>query len=162
MEEIVPWSAKYSLGIKDIDEQHQHLFELANRVFKLSDDNEKEDIKELLVEFSEYMKTHFKDEEEYMRSIKFPELEYHQKLHENIIDTLSNVVKEVSSISELKIKMKDIAKKVLIEHIVDSDMKIKEYQEESANISTYIDDIEMKVKTYKLNRVYRKKGDTHV
>jgi len=141
MPEEVQWENKYCLGIKKIDDQHKHLFELANQVFKLEEDNSKVEIRELLVEFSEYMKTHFKDEEEYMKSIDFPELQYHKKLHEDIVQTLSNISKDVTSISELKHKMKDIAKKVLIEHIVDADMKIKNIQNQEVDLSIFIDDI---------------------
>jgi hemerythrin len=141
MYDEVKWSNRYSLHIDEIDEQHQHLFELANRVFRLSEDNDKHDVKELLSEFSDYMKTHFKDEEAYMESIGFPELEYHKKLHQNIIDTLASIVKDVSSVMELKSRMKTVAKQVLVEHIVDADMKIKEYQDQGSDISTYIDDV---------------------
>ena len=98
MSEEVAWNSKYVLGIETIDKQHKHLFELANRVFQLEDNDKKEDIRELLLEFSNYMSTHFKDEEEYMDSIDFPELEYHKKLHQSIIDTLADIVKNVKSI----------------------------------------------------------------
>ena len=128
MAQEVLWLNKYLIGVDKIDEQHKHLFFIANKVLELKEDNSKKEIRELLVEFSSYMDTHFKDEEEYMKSIGFPELEYHKKLHQNIVDTLADIIKHVKSIPELKHKMKGVAKKVLVEHIVDADMKIKYYQ----------------------------------
>ncbi len=140
MSDSVVWTSKYSLDINKIDEQHKHLFELANRVFNLENDNLKSEVRTLLVEFNEYMKTHFSDEEEYMESINFPELEYHKKLHARIIEHVNNIIKETKSIVEIKEKMKDVTKKYLIEHIVDEDMKMKNYQQHG-EITTYLDDI---------------------
>jgi hemerythrin len=140
MSDSVVWTSRYSLDINKIDEQHKHLFELANRVFRLPDDNSKSEVRTLLVEFNEYMKTHFRDEEEYMESINFPELEYHKQLHSRIIDHVNGIIKETKSIVEIKQKMKDVTKKYLVEHIIDEDMKMKSHQEHG-EINTYLDDI---------------------
>ena len=140
MIEKIQWMKKYELGIDEIDLQHEYLFELANSVCLLHDDNTKENIRELLHEFHDYTLIHFKDEEAYMKSINFPELEYHKKLHENIVETLNNVIKESGSIANIKQKMKEVVKTVLIEHIVDDDMKIKLFEEQ--DLSIIIDDIE--------------------
>jgi len=82
---------------------------------------------------SEYMKNHFKDEEEYMQSIKYPALEEHKQLHQDLIDKLAETVKSSSKLSILKIKIRIIAKRVLIEHIVNEDIKIKLFEMSKIN-----------------------------
>jgi hemerythrin len=39
MSDKIQWCGKYLLGIKKVDEQHEHLFELVNSVLSVHDDN---------------------------------------------------------------------------------------------------------------------------
>lgn len=124
----IPWENSYSIGIKDIDRQHKKLFDLVNELYDLEEnDNIKEQIRKILYAFHDYTIVHFKDEENYMASINFPDLENHKIIHQGIIDSLSNIIHTPASLSIVKSKMKVVAKRVLIEHIVNEDTKIKAY-----------------------------------
>ncbi|MBP9712880.1 MAG: bacteriohemerythrin [Sterolibacterium sp.] len=64
------WSAEYSIGIAALDEQHQHLFMLMNRLYALDhaeDDRGDRRLQALLEEFNEYAAFHFLTEERLMR-----------------------------------------------------------------------------------------------
>ena len=125
----IPWDNAYSIGIKLIDTQHKHLFDLVNKLYVLEgNSNIKEQIRQILYEFNDYTVTHFKDEEEYMASISFPELENHKMLHKAIIETLAKIIHTPATLSIIQSKMKVVAKRVLIEHILHEDTKIKLYQ----------------------------------
>lgn len=64
------WDNSYSVHNAKIDEQHKKLFELAAKVEVVSDRSvSKNEVKELLAEFFNYMKDHFNDEEKYMQLI---------------------------------------------------------------------------------------------
>ena len=132
-EEIL-WDDRYKLGIDIIDIQHKQLFTLVDKLYSLNDiKNTKEEFKIILNELSEYMKTHFQDEEAYMLSVQYPKLEEHKQLHQDLINKLVVTVRSSSKLSILKIKIRIIAKRVLIEHIVNEDIKIKMFEMSKIN-----------------------------
>lgn len=138
----IAWESDYGLGIEHIDAQHLHLFEIVNKIYSLTDNDQiKEEIKTILHELSDYMREHFEDEERYMERIGFPEIGEHRLLHTNIIDQLTHFVKTPNHrLDILQTKMKIIAKKLLIDHIIHDDMKIKVFVEAS-HIDTKDDEI---------------------
>lgn len=120
------WHEEYRIGIDNIDFQHKHLFQIVARITALdSAISTKEELRGILIELSNYMKEHFKDEEDYMLKINFPEYEYHRELHQDIIDFVNKSVTNSPSIAIIKTKLKFIIKKALIDHILEEDMKIK-------------------------------------
>lgn len=124
----IPWDNNYKIGIEAIDEQHKKLFVLVNKLYELDDEADfKQELKQILYDFSDYMKTHFKDEEAYMESIGYPALAEHKEYHNNIIETLAEIIRTPAKIGIIKTKMKVIAKKSLVEHITQEDIKIKLY-----------------------------------
>jgi len=128
--EKVHWEDSYSIGIKEIDDQHKKLFDLVNKLYDLEDnENIKEDMREILYAFRDYTIVHFKDEEEYMRSIAYPELEKHKKKHERIVNSLSQIISTPASLSIIKTKMRVVAKRILVDHIIEEDHKIAIYKE---------------------------------
>jgi len=120
------WGDQYLLGIKGIDEQHRYLFEIVGRIASLdSVTSTKEELRHILGELSRYMSEHFHDEEVYLQQIRFPELEYHKKLHREIIEFFNTSVTNSPTIAMIQTKLKFIIKKALIDHIITEDMKIK-------------------------------------
>jgi hemerythrin-like metal-binding domain len=81
--------------VKQIDEQHEKLFEIADRAYKLltndfiSDKYDK--IIEIIGELKEYTLFHFKSEEEYMLSIGHRRFLSHKVEHENFIKDIDNI-----------------------------------------------------------------------
>ena len=122
----IPWDDRYLISIEGIDTQHKKLFQLVNRLYDLDDaTTTKDDLRVILYEFNEYMKVHFSDEEEYMLSIAYPDLEKHKELHSDIIDSFTKVIQAAASLNLMKVEMKVIAKSILIDHILNEDSKIK-------------------------------------
>jgi hemerythrin len=133
MYEEVNWISKYDIGIDGIDKQHKELFELSNSFFKLKEDDSVAEFKKYVYEFNKYMAEHFKDEELYMQSMGYPELKAHEKLHQNLIDSITKILKESGTIPVMKSKMKEIAKR-FIDHILKEDIKIKYYKNDHQNV----------------------------
>lgn len=135
------WSDRYSLHHEKIDAQHQELFRLANRVEALdSKTTTKEILARLLKEFFAYMGKHFKDEEAYMLSIGYPLLEEHKKLHEEIIGSMTALIKETKGIEALQSKMKIVSHKWLVEHILENDLRIEKWR---SSITIDLDELEV-------------------
>ncbi len=123
--EKVHWESSYTVGIKSIDNQHKKLFDLVNKLFILDDSpNVKEEIRNILYAFRDYTIVHFGDEEEYMKSIAYPELDSHKLLHQQIIESLHSIIQTPASLNIIKTKMRVIAKRILVDHIVKEDHKI--------------------------------------
>jgi len=141
----IRWNEDYALGIDHIDTQHKHLFEIVNKIYALKDNaHVKEGIKNILYELNEYMQEHFDDEEAYMEKIGFPELPEHRLLHANIITQLSQFVRSPNHrLDILQTKMRVMAKRLLIDHIIYEDMKIKQYVESSSMIADENEDADI-------------------
>lgn len=92
---MIKWKDDYNLGVKQIDEQHEKLFEIADRAFKLLKNDfvmDKYDkIIEILVELKEYTIFHFKSEEDYMLNIGYKNFLSHKVEHENFIQEINNI-----------------------------------------------------------------------
>ncbi len=135
------WSDEYSLGIDKIDEQHKKLFDIVGRIFILEDhSNVKEEIRTILYELHDYIQEHFQDEEAYMKTIDFPELEHHKVLHEKIVENVAAITKNSDRLDILKTKMRVIAKRALIDHILNEDIKMKEYQHRDGSVKEVTDE----------------------
>lgn len=79
-------------GIETIDNEHKKLFEIAEELYQLKNDefipDKYDNIKQILLELKNYTMTHFLHEEEYMKSIgykrMFTQLSQHNALREII------------------------------------------------------------------------------
>ncbi|EAL5039347.1 TPA: bacteriohemerythrin [Campylobacter jejuni] len=126
------WDKTFSVHNAKIDEQHKKLFELAGKVEYLIDKLVyKDEIKNLLAEFFNYMKDHFYEEERYMELIKYPDIETHKKIHKHIIQSMIELIKNIKSTNDLKEKLYLAVKKWLLEHILYEDMKVEQYRRSS-------------------------------
>ena len=92
---MINWKEDYELGVTHIDEQHEKLFEIADRAYKLLTNefvNDKYDkIISILEELKQYTVFHFKSEEDYMLSIEYKKFFSHKVEHENFINTINNI-----------------------------------------------------------------------
>lgn len=123
------WSDSFSVHNQLIDEQHKKLFELAHKAYSAGNKHTtRENIKEILSEFFQYMNVHFADEESYMEEIGYPEIEAHKELHKHIIKELSATIKNIKSINDMKEKLQVVSQEWLLQHILHNDMLIEKYR----------------------------------
>ncbi len=121
------WKEIYSVQNPMIDTEHKKLFEIAQEAFIDVDPLQKSiKIKNVLTKLYDYMKTHFKHEEEYMKEINYPLIEEHKKLHHKIIEDINSLVRRLPSLNE-ELFEKELAKLIdiaLVHHIIQEDRKI--------------------------------------
>ncbi|MCV3388280.1 hemerythrin family protein [Campylobacter sp. IFREMER_LSEM_CL2256] len=128
---MIKWAKEYSVHNKIIDEQHKALFDIAKKAYLVAENHASVgEIKSVLIELFEYVKTHFKDEEAYMESIAYPDLEYHKKIHQEITASLISLVKNIKTVNDFKEKLNIITEKWLLEHILKEDMKYHKYEKQ--------------------------------
>ena len=88
MDNQLVWKEEFNIGIKIIDEEHQKLFKIINKLFALGNEEQKgrRAIQEGIKYFKEHALNHFQDEEKYMELIAYDELETHRRLHRGFRD----------------------------------------------------------------------------
>lgn len=130
------WKEIYSLNNPSLDEEHKTLFEISEEAFTVVEPELKhKKIKDILGKLYEYMKTHFSHEEEYMQEINYPQFEMHKEIHENIVNTVNEFVKQLATLNE-DIFEKELARLIdgtIVHHIVQEDKKIITWLKANSN-----------------------------
>ena len=124
--ETICWKDEYSIGIEKLDRQHQHLFEITNKLIEASDNSEL--ISDILSEMTDYAKEHFTDEEELMQKYGYSEIESQKKQHIYFINTTTELI--TSAMDDKKTTADETAELLtlwLINHILKSDMKYRDF-----------------------------------
>lgn len=76
------WTQALSVGIPEIDAQHQELFRRVDRLIAATLANDLGETGAMLAFLAEYVVTHFTTEERYMRDVGYPGLPRHREEHE--------------------------------------------------------------------------------
>ena len=120
------WISSYSIGNTNIDAQHQELFKIASEAFKRAPANEKKiKIKQTLIKLFKYFQEHFESEEEYMKNLKYDKIEEHKTIHVDIMETLSQLLKDSASmeIEDIEENLENFIEISLVNHIMNEDKK---------------------------------------
>lgn len=127
----VEWTKDLSVGVDLIDKQHQTWFSKANDLFEAGmQGKSKEKISQTLEFLDAYTKTHFQDEEKYMREIGYPEYETQRKLHATFIEELAKLKTQFEASGGnvvVIISANQMVVSWLTKHISSMDKKIGEY-----------------------------------
>jgi hemerythrin len=127
------WSEKYSVGIKEIDEQHKTLFTLINRLRHaiIHVDLNKEGravCGSILDELVDYTRIHFSLEQTLMHVGGYPEYEAHCKLHKNLVDEVEALQEKIASgKAAINFELLQFLHNWLTKHILGEDMKYGMY-----------------------------------
>ena len=122
---------EYYTGIEAIDKEHTRLFELAQETKDLLCDDfildKTDNLIHLISELINYTRTHFSHEEEYQRSIQYPEIEAHIALHRKFEDKLmefdlDSIENDFESQNETVEELLGFLVNWLINHILKVDM----------------------------------------
>ncbi len=88
----IKWREDLEIGIDEIDAQHKALFEKVNDLLHACNTGKaKEEVVSTLEFLSEYVVTHFKDEEAYHRKYKYPHYKEHAKLHSDFVEEIEEL-----------------------------------------------------------------------
>jgi hemerythrin-like metal-binding protein len=81
--ELVQWSEKFSVGVRELDEQHQHLIKLLNLLISTQGtaNTRSETISDTLMAMTRYAQSHFQAEEKLMEAYDYPGLEKQKIQH---------------------------------------------------------------------------------
>jgi hemerythrin-like metal-binding protein len=115
-----------SIGVSKIDGQHAKLIEMVQRLEQALDQGdavrESGGTLKLLVEYTQY---HFKDEEDLMAQIGYPEKDQHKKLHAALIEEVRGILIGLRGENAITAPgLIAFLKRWVLEHIEKEDLKI--------------------------------------
>ena len=127
----IPWHDGYKVGIETIDNQHRHLFEIADTLYSAITGGEaptKEAVKALLDQCADYVKLHFSHEEELMDNTQYPASPGHKKAHVMFTTAVKNVSKDFSEGKNIDlVELYAFISDWLVEHIILVDRSLGSY-----------------------------------
>lgn len=92
---LIQWSEEYSVGVARLDNQHKKIIKILNQLigqqFQTKDEKA---IEEVLDDLQDYMKEHFRSEEDYMLKHHYSGYEEQRREHNQFIDRLFEAQKE--------------------------------------------------------------------
>lgn len=127
---ICEWNTDYSVGIAELDEHHQRLFEILNELFTLmSEGAEDKPIIRVLDELLDYTHYHFEEEEKIMEKMGYPDLDVHRQLHRELIQQLKDFYAEAQNGMAIfvAIKVANVGTEWLKNHILAVDHRYYDY-----------------------------------
>jgi hemerythrin-like metal-binding protein len=126
---LIAWSDEFSLGMPEIDAQHQVLIDLINQVWIaiIPSKPDQEHTIRIVEELEKYTLTHFTDEEVFMRKMWYPKFREHKGAHDQFVARVAQEKAKIASGQRLTLDMVYFLRDWLINHILVSD---KEYAEE--------------------------------
>ena len=105
----ITWDDRFSVGVKEIDQQHRGLLDILNRIIdSIQNGKEWKSTSEIIDLLINYAYNHFATEERYMRDAEYPDLTFHVSLH------LEFIRKVFEMSQEAKVKGPEMQREELI------------------------------------------------
>jgi len=128
--EPVQWSEKFSVGVKELDQQHQQLIKLLNRLISAQGTigTHSETISEILMEMTRYAQVHFKTEERLMEAYGFPGLEEQKIQHRDFRKkTVNFCIATTLGVEQIPDSLLEYLVDWWVHHILEDDMAYRSF-----------------------------------
>lgn len=122
---FLEWNDTFVLGVEEVDEQHQHLFELVNRLHgAVTEGAEQSELSNILDSLIDYTVDHFETEEKLFKEHNYPQLEEHKKEHDDLTGQVVDLqTKFREGSATLSFEVLDFLSNWLTDHTTNSDLK---------------------------------------
>lgn len=124
----IEWDDNLKTGISLIDDQHQELLVMLNRLERFR--YGRESFFEAFEELQAYVDIHFKTEEDYMIQIEYYGYEEHKSCHDKFVEDLRiirNRMEDVENISDLGDELFRFVGDWITNHYSNEDVKLVRY-----------------------------------
>ena len=127
--ESINWKDEFSVGVKEMDDQHKKLLAMINKlIIEQKTLTDPKTIADLLTEMTDYAQVHFRAEEYLMAEYGYEQKTLQEKQHQAFIDkTISFCSASDIGPNILSTALLDYLGTWLVEHILQEDMKYKEF-----------------------------------
>jgi len=123
--DIFAWRDSYSVGVAEIDNQHQALFKLVNELHvAVSTGRGADTTKAVLLRLVAYTQTHFAAEERLLAKHRFPGLDAHRQSHEEFTRQLTQFLCPTSrNATEITQSVLQMLQHWLMDHVTGVDQQ---------------------------------------
>ncbi len=120
------WQNRFATGIKKVDDEHKILIDMIDRLEKaISTGNDCEAARKVLYGLVDYVKIHFKNEEEVMKKIGFPDLNRHKIRHKHLVNEVASILMDLKCGKTWTVhELVGFLQHWLVDHIIEEDVKI--------------------------------------
>jgi len=145
--EKIVWRDQMAIDHGLIDADHRHLIDIINRFVGLSADGlTTDEALEVLYSLQFYAETHFDREETLQNAIDFPFAEAHHKDHLELAKSLHAMIGETRGHADrieedLAREMSALLRRWLVDHILGSDLKMREFVTEMGEAAAAMPDL---------------------
>lgn len=121
---------EFLTGIEQIDNEHRRLFEIADELYQLKNEefipDKYDNIRSILLELKDYTMTHFEHEEEYMKSIGYKRMFTQKTQHDELREVINGWdLEEIDENQDEAIdEMLKLVTNWLVNHILNEDKMI--------------------------------------
>ena len=129
------WRDEYRTGNSLVDDQHQKLFQIVNRLHDAMLQGHGRDVlKKTLNNLTHYTLEHFKTEEQLMLTHAYPHYDEHKSRHEELKTKVLSLIANFEVSSSLAIEVSHFLTEWLIHHIKGEDQKMIRYMRETIGV----------------------------
>jgi len=134
------FSPELTLGIPELDEQHQTLFSMIGRINSVSpdmyrqlDDDETDEMLDIMNDLKDSAMQHFSFEENLMDEADYPGLDNQQEAHERFLDDITRMEAELMNGTSIPpVKIQGFLTDWFDEHIREMDLPFAKFRKENA------------------------------
>jgi hemerythrin-like metal-binding protein len=121
---LINWSRSYSVGVSQMDKEHQRLIDIINNLYSaMRSGRSKDAIGSILDELIDYTKTHFAHEEKLMKESNYDGFDEQKRSHEALIAQVVEIQGKFRVGTALGQEVMNFLKSWLINHIQGLDKK---------------------------------------
>ena len=122
------WTPLMRIDNGQIDEDHQKLILIANRILALKRPSQDvEELKQLIRELYDYVKYHFSREEALMHELEYPRVDEHIEKHAIIIRDMNGYLTHSHHLVDILNNFHELVDRWVISHIMEEDRKIRQF-----------------------------------
>lgn len=128
----IAWTPQLDVGNEKLNAEHKMLIKMMHQLHELNAKTfDKEKVVDTFSEFIEFVEIHFEDEEAHMKSMHYPRLESHRKIHEELIASLFKQREELarSPVGRLPSSVFDFFNTWILTHILIADKDYAAYEQ---------------------------------
>lgn len=123
---VLEWNEQYSVKVKALDNQHEKLFDLINKLDDhMRQGRGREVLGSVLGELVDYTKVHFANEERMLRDSGYPEYEEHRAIHARVTERVNAIYRQYQdgNGAHLSIEAMNYLHNWITKHILGTDQK---------------------------------------
>ncbi len=127
--ETIIWNESFSVGVRELDEQHKELIRMINKLIETRDTKvDSEMISDILTKMTKYAGYHFQTEEQYMIEYDYPDYSSHREQHKEFRKkTVAFCMDTMAYKETIPTEILSYLKNWLTNHILKSDIKYKSF-----------------------------------